>query len=98
MAKNRRRQENTKGAFVPAVNVKRIVSLNGGKHAYVLDFKGKTHHVAVASDEMLGIVREMKEVNPDRISQELKSLQEVFPEAKWGKLDLDTADSLKDEG
>ena len=98
MAKNRRRQENTKGVFIPAVNVPRIVPLNGGKHAYVLDFKGKTHHVAVASDEMLGILRELKEVNPGRINQELKSLQARFPESKWGKLDLDTADLLKDEG
>lgn len=51
------RKNATKGkardaAFIPSPDVKRIISLNGGQHAYILNpTNGKTHHVKVDSPE-----------------------------------------------
>ncbi len=35
--------------FIASGDVDRIISLNGGSHAYVLSTDGKTHHVKVGS-------------------------------------------------
>lgn len=38
--------------FVPSPDVNRVISLNGGKNAYILNpTNGHTHHVVVGSDE-----------------------------------------------
>lgn len=37
--------------FIASGDCDRIISLNGGKNAYILTTDGKTHHVTVGSDK-----------------------------------------------
>lgn len=37
--------------FIASGDCDRIISLNGGQHAYILTADGKTHHVKVGSDQ-----------------------------------------------
>ena len=56
------RKNQTKGkvaskAFIPSPDCPRIISLNGGQHAYILNpTNGRTHHVKVDSDEYRNLV------------------------------------------
>lgn len=55
--KNANKGKARDASFVPSPDVNRIISLNGGKHAYILNpTNGKTHHVVVDSDEYSNLV------------------------------------------
>lgn len=56
------RKNQTKGKaqnkdFIPSPDCPRIISLNGGQHAYILNpTNGRTHHLKVDSDEYRSLV------------------------------------------
>lgn len=60
--------------FQPSGDVTRVVSLNEGRHAYVFDSQGKTHHVKRNSDEMVDICREVDASTGGRISARLEEM------------------------
>lgn len=48
--------------FKPSGDAGRIVSLNKGAHAYLLDPRdGRTHHLAVGSDKWVALLAELDE-------------------------------------
>jgi hypothetical protein len=60
--------------FQPSGDIKRIISLNKGNHAYVIDHLGKVHHVARNSDRFNELVAILDENLDGRGSRELKNL------------------------
>lgn len=60
--------------FQPSGDVKRIISLNNGKNAYIFDHLGKTHHVSRDSDEFALLINALDEHLDGRGSKELKRL------------------------
>lgn len=63
-------------AFKASGDMNRIISLNGGQHAYLLDPRtGSTYHLLVGSDRWNTLIEELAvtEHGPD-IERELKAL------------------------
>ncbi len=55
--KNQQKGKAQDRAFIPSPDVNRIISLNGGKHAYILDpTNGRSYHVATDSDRYRELV------------------------------------------
>lgn len=58
--KNQQKGKAKDQAFIPSPDVTRIIPLNGGQHAYVLDPRnGRTHHVKVDSPEYESLLVEL---------------------------------------
>lgn len=79
-----------KGGFQIAADVDRIVSLNGGKFAYVRDAAGKTTHFNTASD---AFVAKLVTIDAERIDRELTGLCATYPSAEWDKVAARVADA-----
>jgi hypothetical protein len=60
--------------FQPSGEIKRIVSLGGGSHAYVFDLNGKTHRLKTDSDEIVTLLRDMNEQTGGKTRDELLKL------------------------
>lgn len=55
--KNQQKGKANDKSFIPSPDVTRIIPLNGGQHAYILNpTNGRTHHVKVDSDEYRSLV------------------------------------------
>lgn len=55
--KNQQKGKIKDQAFIPSPDVTRIIPLNGGQHAYILNpTNGRTHHVKVDSPEYRDLV------------------------------------------
>jgi hypothetical protein len=60
--------------FQPSGDVKRIISLNNGNHAYIIDHLGKVHHVARNSDRFNELISILDENLDGRGSRDLERL------------------------
>lgn len=62
--------------FKASGDMDRIISLNNGEHAYLLDPRnGSTHHLKVNSDRWVALVQDLLETeHGDRIERELERL------------------------
>lgn len=63
-------------AFKSSGDMNRIIPLNGGKHAYLLDPRtGSTYHLSVGSDRWNTLIEELAETeHGPGIEKELKAL------------------------
>lgn len=79
-----------KGSFQISAEMARIVPLNQGRHAYVRDLEGRTHHLAVGSDGFLELCATLDA--DGRVTRELAALAAGNPTGSWaGALDALTA-------
>lgn len=77
-ARKNQQKGKSQDSFIPAApeNLRRIISLGGGTHAYLLDPRdGKTHHLAVGSDKWNALLADLAETkHADHINAELEAL------------------------
>jgi len=72
MARPRLSSKETK--FQPSRESARILSLNGGQHAYLFDDKGKKHHLERNSEEFLTLCQEQNALLDGLIARDLERL------------------------
>lgn len=60
--------------FQPSGEIKRVVSLGDGTHAYVFDMDGVTHKLRTDSDEIVVLLRDMNEKTGGKTRDELLKL------------------------
>lgn len=72
------------GVFQPSADVRRIVPLDRGRHAYVNTHEGKTVHMSTASDEFVALVASMD--GEGRVTRELAVLAERYPDFGWDRV------------
>jgi hypothetical protein len=79
MSKAKTAQKQSKdGKFVIDPTVERIISLNDGKHAYVLDTREpKTHHLATDTDEFVTLVKDLG------VAETVRDLATRHPDSEW---------------
>jgi DNA recombination-dependent growth factor C len=61
-------------AYQPSGDVRRIIPLNGGKNAYLLDHLGKNKHYKTNSEEFIIACREVDKILPGRVVKDLENL------------------------
>ena len=75
-------KKNKAEVFHPSGDVRRVQSLNGGRHVRVGDHVGKWHHLSVErdADEIATLVESVAGVNPELAARIVEELVLVSPE------------------
>ena len=70
MARRIKKQEE----YQPSGDIKRIISLGSGKYAYLIDEKGKCHHMSTDDPDFITRCFEINEKLDGRIVRQLKAM------------------------
>lgn len=75
-------KKNKADVFQPSGDVRRVQSLNEGRHVRVGDHVGKWHHLSVEgdADDIATLVASVAEVNPELAERIVNELVAVVPE------------------